>query len=337
MNRPRKRDRNLPACVYLRHGAFWYVKRGKWTRLAAADDLAGALAAYARFEARKRDGMAALIDATLPHLVAGRSAATTKLYTIAAMKLSHMLADFGPADVTPADVQDLMDLLRDTPYMANKCRAILSMVMQRAVKAGTIPANPVREIERHRTSKRTRRITLDELAAILAHASPRLSVVVRLCSITGQRIGDVLALRRDALREEGIEFQQGKTGARLTVAWTDELRRAVDDAKALHGRVASLYVVPGTGYRPLAHQPIWRDWHAACADAGVADARLHDLRALAGSEAKRQGLNAQALLGHTTEQMTLTYLRDRHSPIVQPPSIGQCPIQDVANGVDRTG
>ena len=323
MNRPRKRDRHLPACVFLRHGAFYYVKRGKWTRLAPASDLQAALAEYARIRERNVGGMAELIEATLPHLTAGKAAATVELYTSAAKKLAEMLAEFSPQQLRPADVQDVMDLLRETPVMANRCRSILSMVMQRAVAAGTVAFNPVRDIARHGTSSRTRRITLDEFERIMAHASPRLAVVMRLCAITGQRVGDVLGLKRDALRDEGIEFAQAKTGARLVVAWTPELRAAVDAAKALHGRVASLYVVKGRGPKPLAYQPIYRDWLAACDRAKVLDANIHDLRAMAGSEAKRQGLDPQALLGHRTERMTLTYLRDRDVPIVTPPSIGR--------------
>jgi len=45
--------RHLPACVYRRHGAYWYVKGGKWTRLGA--ELPEALSNYAGLlESRKR-------------------------------------------------------------------------------------------------------------------------------------------------------------------------------------------------------------------------------------------------------------------------------------------
>ena len=57
--RPRKTDRHLPPCVYLRHGAYYLVRRGKWTRLAA--DLPDALKEYARLHAQPSCGMAALI------------------------------------------------------------------------------------------------------------------------------------------------------------------------------------------------------------------------------------------------------------------------------------
>lgn len=322
MNRPRKRDRHLPACVYLRHGAYYYVKAGKWTRLGPADDLKGALAEYARLtQSGPRHGMAQLIDEAMPHLVRGKAPATVKLYRLTADKLRYAFADFEPQDVQPRHVAELLEGMAATPAMANRCASVLRMVFARALKMQLVDANPVVGVERHRTQRRKRRITLDEYEAILQHASPRLRVVMRLCAITGQRISDILALKREDLLDVGIHFRQRKTGAELVVAWTTELKAAVELAKAAHGRVASMYVVKGRGPLPLAYQPVWRDWQRACEAAGVIEATIHDLRAMAGSEAKRQGLDPQALLGHTTERMTLTYLRDRDVPIVQPPAI----------------
>jgi integrase len=321
VNRPRKRDRHLPACVYARHGAFWYVKRGKWQRLAGADDLAGALREYARLMATGVGGMPELIEQSLPVLTEGKAAATRKLYTLAGRKLQHMLADFAPHQVERRHVIEIIEGMAATPIMAARCVSLLRLVMARAVDLQIIDANPCSDLPQRPRSKRTRRVTLDEYRRIHEHASPRLQATMDLCAITGQRIGDVLALRRDALRPDGVRFRQRKTGAELVVAWTAELRAAVDAATALHGRVQGLYVLPGLRGRPLAHQPIWRDWRRACAAAKVDGATLHDLRALAATEARRQGLDAQALLGHATERMTLAYLRDHDVPVVQPPSL----------------
>jgi len=58
MNRPRKKDRHLPRCVYHKHGAYWLVRKGKWTKLAS--DLRGALAAYASIFEAPKGGMAEL-------------------------------------------------------------------------------------------------------------------------------------------------------------------------------------------------------------------------------------------------------------------------------------
>lgn len=107
-------------------------------------------------------------------------------------------------------------------------------------------------------------------------------------------------------------------------------KAATDAAKALHGRVASLYVVPGRGALPLAYMPIFRDWQTACIAAKVADAHIHDLRALAGTVAKAEGRDAKALLGHKSARMTERYLRDRELPIVEGPSMAA-----IRNGVKQ--
>jgi integrase len=320
MNRPRKRDRHLPACVYHRHGAYWYVKHGKWTRIGATLD--EALAEYARrMQSRGGGGMADLIDEALPTLVAGRAPATVKLYTLAARKLQAIMAEFAPHQVQPRDIAALRRGLSETPSMANRCLSVLRMVFDYALEQEMIEANPCVGAKRNKEYKRTRRITAQEYGAIRAQATPRLRIVMDLCFLTGQRIGDVLSISRADLLDDGIHFRQQKTDAELIVRWTPELLATVDAAKAAHGRVASLWLVKGVGSKPQAYRPIWRDWQVACKAAGVADATLHDLRAMSGTEAKRQGHDPRALLGHTTERMTAQYLRDRDLPVVQGPSL----------------
>lgn len=321
--RPRKKDRHLPACVYHRHGAIWYVKAGKWTRLGPASDLPRALAEYARLQQHHSGGLAQLIEDALPTLIAGRAPATAKLYTSAARKLQTILAEFAPHQVQPAHVAQLRRGLADTPIMANRCLSVLKLVFDYAVDEMLVESNPCIGAKRNPTSKRSRRVTAGEFSAIRAKASPRLRLVMDLCLATGQRIGDVLKIKRADLLEEGVYIRQAKTDTELLIRWNPSLRAAVDAATAAHGRVASLYVVKGAGARPLAYQPVWRDWRAACEAAGVSGATLHDLRAMAGTETKAQGKSAQALLGHTSARQTATYLRDRELPVVDGPDIGQ--------------
>src|SRR5690606_38606447 len=97
-------------------------------------------------------------------------------------------------------------------------------------------------VMRHVEAKRQRYLTDDEFHAIRAHAHPRLQVVMDLLYLTGQRVGDVLKIKRADLTEEGISFKQEKTGARLLVRWTPELRATVEAAKALSGNVVSPYL-----------------------------------------------------------------------------------------------
>lgn len=323
MNRPRKRDRHLPACVYKRGPSLYYVKRGHWTRLGPADDLRGCLAEYARLQDATAGTMAELIEDMLPRITQGRAPATVKLYTQAARKLQYVFAEFAPHEVMPRHVGELKRDLAATPQWANRCMSVLRMVFAEAFNDQLVESNPCVGVKRHPPSKRTRRLTQREYDAIYREASERLRLVMDLCFLTGQRIGDVLHIRRSDCVEEGIYFQPRKTAnstaVRIIIGWTPQLRAAVDAAKRAHGRIVSQWLVKGDKGRPLAYQPIWRDWKAACAAAKVDGATIHDLRAMAASEAKKQGKDAQALLAHSSERMTAGYLRDRDVVVVQGP------------------
>lgn len=319
--RPRKKDRHLPSCVYLRHGAYWLVRRGKWTRLGG--DLTTALAEYARAQAHEQGSMPAIIDQALPSILKDKAPATVAQYTIAARRLQDILAEFAPHQVTQRDVVQILAHLEDTPAAANRLLVVLRLVFHWALRKSLIEHNPCIGIQRLKTKPRTRRIEVDEFRAIKAQAGDLLGVIMDLCYLTGQRIGDVLAIRRSDLKDEGVYVEQQKTKVRVLIAWNPELSAAVERAKAMHKNVAGLYLLPGTDGQAPRYITIWTQWKKACAKAGVMDANIHDLRAMSGTEAEAQGLDPQKLLGHKDASMTRRYLRDRGVKVVQGPSIGQ--------------
>ena len=53
--------------------------------------------------------------------------------------------------------------------------------------------------------------------------------------------------------------------------------------------------------------------------AGLADIHLHDFRAKAITDAKKQGHDPQALAGQAMEAQTVRYLRDKEIPLVYGP------------------
>lgn len=91
MNRPRKHDRHLPACMYHKHGAYYLVRRGKWRRLATK--LPDALREYARLidQPRGVGGMPALIDTMLPRIL--RNARTGRPHADAVTQAMYEAAD----------------------------------------------------------------------------------------------------------------------------------------------------------------------------------------------------------------------------------------------------
>jgi integrase len=323
MNRRRKNDRHLPPCVYLKHGAYWLVKQKKWERIGGT--LSEALTEYARRMEAPKGGMADLIERAYAYMQVRASKPLSKStlaqYRQAADRLKEILQEFAPEQVKQGHVVKIKVKLVKTPNMANRILSFLSAVFNLAVEWGEVEQNPCVGVKRYEEAKGDRYLTDAEFFAIRDKAGPRLQVILDLLYFTGQRINDVLAIRRGDITEAGILFRQQKTGAPLCVAWTPELVSAVERAKGLYGNnVAALTLLRARGGKPPEYRTVLLQWHEARKAAGVEDATPHDLRAKAGTDAKKQGHDPQALLGHTSESMTRRYLRGREVPVVSGPS-----------------
>lgn len=323
MNRPRKRDRHLPACMYHRHGAYYLVRRGRWQRLGS--DLAGSLREYARLIAQPSAtaGMPALIDTMLPRILKDKrtgkpkAAETQRQYRACADILREMLKQFDVEDLTPRDIKAVRRELESTPGVANRTLTVLRLMLDEAVEDELIATNPAQGVERIRMAARTRRITTAEFQRIHAHADPLLRAVMRLCYATGQRVMDVAGIKSADVGEDGVFVTQKKTGKQLVIAWTPELKAAVAEARALKpNALRPPYLF---GFRTPTYAMIRKRWVAARDAAKLRDVTIHDIRAMAATDAKAQGINAQALLGHTDERTTRIYLRDKTVPIVAGP------------------
>jgi len=319
--RPRTKDRHLPPCVYWRHGQYWYVKRKKWHPLGA--DLGKALSLYASYVAADKNpgGMERLVTEALAEAWPRLSVNTRKNYSSCAKIIQEMFRNVAPEQVTPRVVVDMRRMLADTPAQANMCMVVLRLVFNHALETGVVETNPVIGVKKMAQKPRDRLITSEEYARIYAHASDKLQVIMDLSFLTGQRVNDVLRIRRADLTAEGIAFKQQKTGARLVVAWTPELRAVVDRAIGLHGLVAGLTLLPGHKGKPPDYTGVWKQWQAACKAAGAPPTQLRDLRPMSITAAKQQGLDATAVAGHASPTMTKRYLRGKESPLVQGPKL----------------
>jgi integrase len=197
----------------------------------------------------------------------------------------------------------------------------LKLVFQYAIEWDIVENNPVAGIKRYATKARTRYITDDELDRILTAASPELKRVVMMCYLTGQRISDVLNIKQSDITNEGIEFTQEKTGQRVLVAFNDDLVSLVEVCqKDNHND----YLIPNPRTKkPYIYTWAHKAWSALMTKLAIENCNIHDLRAKAITDAKKQGKNAQALGGHATESMTNRYIRSRDIIVAQAPSIRQ--------------
>jgi integrase len=110
--------------------------------------------------------------------------------------------------------------------------ALLSHVFTKAIEWGVIEENPCREIRKERPKPRRRYVSEAEYASAYKVMTPMAQCAMDLAVLTGLRPGDLLALTRANLNEDGIEVATSKTGKRLLIEWSEALRSVVKRALA---------------------------------------------------------------------------------------------------------
>lgn len=311
----------LPPCLYFKHGAYWLVKKSIWHRL--GKELGPALAEYGRRVDAPKGGMASLIDSALPGILKGKAKATQEQYNVAARQLKVIFQEFSPEQVRAKHVNKVKRASTDNPNMFNRKLTVLRMVFDYALDFEIVDSNPCAGVKRLPEKKRDRLLAAEEFADIYDKAAPRIQCIMELAFLTGQRVMDVVNIHRSDLKEEGIYFRQAKTDAKLIVQWTAEIKAVVDRAKTLTTNVKALTLFCNRRGKAPDYKSIYEQWTAACKLSGVENADMRDLRAMSATNTKMQGKNATKLLGHTTEAMTVRYLRDKEVPVVEGPNLRQ--------------
>ncbi|VXC69522.1 Site-specific recombinase XerD [Pseudomonas sp. 8Z] len=322
--RPRKKDRDLPAKVYRKHGAFYYVHQNKWERIGST--LEEALEAYARKVAAASTGagMPKLIDDALGEIKKTIKPNTLEQYEAAARRLKQILAEFEPHQLKSKHVAAIKNSMSDTPNMANRVISFLRSVCAYGVEQQLMDSNPCVGIRRFEEKKRDRYLTDAELAAILAVSTENMRVIYLMAYLTAQRINDVLSIKLADITEEGIAFKQQKSDKRLIVAMTPDIKDVIARTKALprSARGLTLFTTKRT-CKPVIYETVKQQFKKAAMRAGVKDATLHDLRAKSITDAKKQGHDPQKLAGHSSARMTERYIRLREIDVAQGPTLAK--------------
>ncbi|TWB19221.1 site-specific integrase [Nitrospirillum bahiense] len=227
--------------------------------------------------------------------------------------------------ITRADVATLHHKFRETPRQANHVLAVLSKMMALAEVWGFRPdaSNPCRAIERYKEVKRERFLSVEEIArlgeAINARqeaygASSSLSAITLLL-LTGMRVGEAVALRwEDVQLGEGmLVIRDAKAGGRRHPIGA----AAVDFLSGLErtGPWVLMSRETDTHIGVIAVDVMWRKLRK---EAGLEDARVHDLRHTVGTFAGQTGANAFLVrdkLGHKTLAMTGRYVSKDANPL----------------------
>jgi len=254
--------------------------------------------------------------------------ATRETYSLLLRR--HLIPRFGGhrlCDISRVEVQQyLLEKLKQgyAWETTNHLRHLLSKILGTAVNWDYIPNNLVRGVKMpERTLKRPHRfLTADEVQRLIAASSEPLRTIVILATMTGLRIGEILALRWgriDFLRGTLLVAEtcyKGYFGTPKTRASRREVPLAPVVVRELkkhyslsadHSREALIFSTsPGV---PLAANNLRRkSLTTACTRAGLQRIDWHTLRHTHGTLLHSQGTPlkvAQARLGHSHMATTL--------------------------------
>jgi integrase len=139
-------------------------------------------------------------------------------------------ADLALAELTKADIVSYRNSLAKSlsARTANHDLKVVRMLFKAAQRDELLTQNPAEFVNtvRQRTTSDKRPFTLAEIQAILSVADPEWQSLIRFGFYTGQRLGDLAALRWsniDSARGE-IRFVTAKTGRRMIIPMSDGLR-----------------------------------------------------------------------------------------------------------------
>lgn len=305
--------------MHFKHGAYYFVKANRWHPL--GKDYGPALLKYSELVGvpqvvhTVRDALLAYIEhaKTRPEPIAP---ATVEGYTYSMANLCSVFGKMALADIDQPMVYRYVT--EKGTVQANRDKALLSAAFSYAKNMGAFKGDdPTKGLEARNPEKPRKRYVEDaELTALVKAASPKVATIARFIHLMGVRQSDALRVKLTDIDEEGVHYTQGKTGARLVVVWSEELREVVEQARTLWRRFGRVWLFesrprgkhagkPIGPYTPSGLRALWRPVRAK---AGLSDVRLHDLRAKAGSDAQTQG-EAQALMGHADGKVTARHYR----------------------------
>lgn len=247
-------------------------------------------------------------------------------------QLKAIEARWGARDIGSIRTRDVADYLSTwtdsgKKRMAQAVRSFLLDYFREAIAAGWADVNPVEPTRAPRVEVSRARLTLETFMAIYQQAAgmpPWVARSMELALTTGQRREDLRDMGPRSIRDGRLWVIQHKTGAHLcipldlrleAVGWSvgevvARCRDSIISRHLLHHVAHVGKAVPGAPIRLQSITSAFADARDRCGftwPEGKTPPTFHEIRSLAARLYAEQGVDAQALLGHKSPDMTAVY------------------------------
>lgn len=213
---------------------------------------------------------------------------------------------------------------RPTPVRANRVGEILRKMFTLAVEWGWCEDNPAQRFHRRTETPRERFLSNEEIAklgvALDAAEDRRAADIIRMCMLTGARLGEVRQSRFEQFNLEHLSWSKPPMMTKQRRAHRVPI--SAETAAIVRQRLMIVpsgipWLFPGdTVGQPV--QEVRRFWAQIQTQCGIEDVRIHDLRHTFASLLVSGGASLEMigkLLGHSQTQTTLRYAHLMDSPL----------------------
>lgn len=253
------------------------------------------------------------------------------------------------AEIEPADIDRMLTLIasgrarpakkapkskrrkplappKPTPIRANRAGEVLRKMFNLAVEWKMRADNPAATFRRRLEVERDRYLSEDEILrlgdALAAAEDQRAAAIIRMCMLTGARLGEVRTARF-----EHFDLERGawsKPAANTKQRRVHRVPISAETAALVRTRIGAVpaecgWLFPGDAdekNQPV--QEIRRFWSAIQTEAGLPGIRIHDLRHTFASLLVSGGASLEMigkLLGHSQTRTTQRYAHLMDSPL----------------------
>lgn len=248
-----------------------------------------------------------------------------------------MRAVIGNKIISEVSVRDIADIL--SPYkergqlvMAQVVRRVIIDVFKEAQHAGEVSPgyNPATATKQPKSKVKRQRLSLDEWKIIFSTAEGMQTYLQRamlLAVLTGQRLGDIVAMKFSDVWDDHLHIIQGKTGARLAIPLSLRCNALNVTLKEVISRCRDGIVSPYVLHHhhtvasakrggPIKGKTVTSTFSSARDASDLTwkegtPPTFHEQRSLSERLYRDQGVDTKSLLGHKNQIMTDKYNDDR--------------------------